>query len=49
LALRGVRYRPEGAATVLCRNLIIYGAGGLVVPFAGIKAIDMILSLLTWK
>ncbi len=49
LALRGVRYRPEGAAAVLRRNLIIYGAGGLVVPFAGIKAIDMILSLLNWK
>ena len=42
LALRGVRYRPMGAAAVLRRNLIIYGAGGLVVPFAGIKAIDMI-------
>jgi K+-transporting ATPase ATPase B chain len=49
LALRGVRYRPEGAAVVLRRNLIIYGAGGLIVPFAGIKAIDMLLSLLNWK
>ena len=49
LALRGVRYRPMGAAAILRRNLIIYGAGGLVVPFAGIKAIDMLLSLLNWK
>jgi K+-transporting ATPase ATPase B chain len=49
LALRGVRYRPMGAAAVLRRNLIIYGAGGLVVPFAGIKAIDMLLTLLNWK
>jgi K+-transporting ATPase ATPase B chain len=49
LSLRGVRYRPEGAAAVLRRNLIIYGAGGLVVPFAGIKAIDMLLSLLNWR
>jgi K+-transporting ATPase ATPase B chain len=49
LALRGVRYRPAGAAAVLRRNLIIYGAGGLVVPFVGIKAIDMLLSLLNWK
>ena len=49
LALRGVRYRPEGAAAVLRRNLIIYGAGGLVVPFAGIKAIDMLVSLLNWR
>ena len=38
-----------GAAAVLRRNLIIYGAGGLVVPFAGIKAIDMLLSLFNWK
>ncbi len=49
LALRGVRYRPMGAAAVLRRNLIIYGAGGLVVPFAGIKAIDILLTLLNWK
>ena len=48
LALRGVRYRPMGAAAVLRRNLILYGAGGLVVPFAGIKAIDMLLTLLNW-
>lgn len=47
LALRGVKYRPAGAATVLRRNLIIYGAGGLLVPFVGIKAIDLLLSLLS--
>ena len=45
LALRGVAYRPEGAAAVLRRNLLLYG-GGLVVPFLGIKVIDCILSLL---
>lgn len=46
LALRGVRYRPVGAAAILRRNLILYGAGGLIVPFVGIKAIDMLLTLL---
>jgi len=46
LALRGVRYRPMGAAAVLRRNLVIYGIGGLAVPFIGIKAIDMILAFL---
>jgi K+-transporting ATPase ATPase B chain len=43
LALKGVRYRAVGAAAVLRRNLWIYGLGGLVVPFIGIKAIDLIL------
>ena len=43
LALKGVRYRPVGAAALLRRNLLIYGLGGLVVPFIGIKAIDMVL------
>jgi K+-transporting ATPase ATPase B chain len=43
LALKGVRYRPMGAAIVLRHNLLIYGAGGLVVPFIGIKLIDLIL------
>ncbi len=43
LALRGVRYRPLGAATVLQRHLLIYGVGGLVVPFVGIKLIDLVL------
>ncbi len=46
LALRGVRYRPSGAAAILRRNLWIYGVGGLVVPFLGIKAIDVVLVLL---
>jgi K+-transporting ATPase ATPase B chain len=44
LALRGVKFRPQGAAVVLRRNLLIYGAGGLVVPFAGIKVIDVVLN-----
>jgi K+-transporting ATPase ATPase B chain len=43
LALRGVRYRPAPASLILRRNLVIYGLGGLVVPFAGIKLIDMLL------
>ena len=46
LALRGVRYRPVGASTLLRDNLLIYGVGGLIVPFIGIKAIDMILVVL---
>jgi potassium-transporting ATPase ATP-binding subunit len=46
LALNGVRYRPKGAAAVLRSNLLIYGVGGVVVPFIGIKAIDMILAAL---
>ncbi|WEH36290.1 potassium-transporting ATPase subunit KdpB [Streptomyces sp. AM 4-1-1] len=45
LALRGVRYRPAGADRMLRRNLAVYGLGGLVAPFAGIKIIDLILSL----
>jgi len=44
LSLRGVRYRPIGAAAVLRRSLLIYGVGGVVVPFAGIKLIDLALS-----
>ena len=43
LALKGVRYRPVGAAALLRRNLLIYGLGGLTVPFIGIKAIDVVL------
>jgi K+-transporting ATPase ATPase B chain len=43
LALKGVSYRALGAAAVLRRNLLIYGLGGLVVPFIGIKLIDLIL------
>ena len=46
LALRGVRYRPAPASTVLRRNLLVYGVGGLMVPFVGIKAIDAALVLL---
>jgi potassium-transporting ATPase ATP-binding subunit len=46
LALKGVRYRPLGAAALLRRSLLIYGVGGVVAPFVGIKAIDMILGAL---
>ncbi|MEZ0389830.1 MAG: potassium-transporting ATPase subunit KdpB [Verrucomicrobium sp.] len=46
LALKGVQYRPVGAAAVLRRNLLIYGVGGLLLPFAGIKAIDLIITAL---
>ena len=44
LALKGVKFRPLGASTLLRRNLLIYGIGGLVIPFVGIKAIDMIIT-----
>jgi len=44
LALRGVKYRPMGAAALLRRNLWIYGAGGIIVPFIGIKGIDLIIT-----
>jgi K+-transporting ATPase ATPase B chain len=44
LALRGVRYRPIGAAALLRRNLLVYGLGGIVVPFIGIKAIDLLIT-----
>jgi K+-transporting ATPase ATPase B chain len=46
LALRGVKFRPVGAAAILRRNLFIYGVGGVIVPFVGIKAIDLIVSAL---
>ncbi|MCQ8278356.1 potassium-transporting ATPase subunit KdpB [Acetobacteraceae bacterium KSS8] len=46
LALRGVRFRPLGAAALLRRNLLIYGVGGLIAPFIGIKLIDLVLSFL---
>ncbi len=46
LALRGVPYRPLGAVKLLRNNLLVYGLGGLVAPFAGIKLIDMILAAL---
>jgi K+-transporting ATPase ATPase B chain len=44
LALRGVRYTPSSAATMLRRNLLIYGLGGIVSPFIGIKLIDLVIS-----
>ncbi|WOJ88583.1 potassium-transporting ATPase subunit KdpB [Methylocapsa polymorpha] len=43
LSLRGVAYRPVGAATILRRNLLIYGLGGIIVPFIGIKLIDLVI------
>src|SRR5579875_2133197 len=46
LALRGVAYRPLGAAAILARNLLIYGLGGVIVPFIGIKAIDLLVAAL---
>lgn len=45
LALKGVKYKPIGATALLTRNLLIYGLGGLIVPFAGIKLIDLIVSI----
>ena len=49
LALRGVKYRPAGAAAILRRNLMIYGVGGLIAPFIGIKLIDMLITALGVK
>ena len=46
LALRGVGYRPAPAGELLGRNLLIYGIGGLILPFIGIKIIDVIVSAL---
>jgi K+-transporting ATPase ATPase B chain len=43
LALRGVAYRAVGAAALLQRNLLVYGLGGVIVPFIGIKAIDLLI------
>ncbi|TCF99382.1 potassium-transporting ATPase subunit B [Paraburkholderia strydomiana] len=48
LALKGVRYRALGAAVLLRRNLLVYGLGGIVVPFIGIKLIDMVLAAFGW-
>jgi K+-transporting ATPase ATPase B chain len=45
LALKGVRYRPIGAALLLRKNLLVYGLGGVIVPFIGIKLIDLVLSV----
>ncbi|MGA0599094.1 potassium-transporting ATPase subunit KdpB [Caulobacter sp. KR2-114] len=46
LALRGVKYRPIGAGKLLSRNLLIYGLGGIIAPFIGIKIVDVIVSIL---
>lgn len=46
LALRGVRYRPAGASTILGRNLLVYGLGGIVTPFLGIGLIDLVVRLI---
>ena len=44
IALRGVTYKPSGATALLRRNLLIYGLGGLIVPFIGIKLVDLVVS-----
>ena len=44
LALRGVKFKPIGALAILQRNLLIYGLGGVIIPFAGIKAIDVLIT-----
>jgi K+-transporting ATPase ATPase B chain len=46
LALKGVAYRPVGAAALLRRNLFVYGLGGLVLPFVGIKLVDLAVTAL---
>jgi K+-transporting ATPase ATPase B chain len=46
LALKGVAYRPIGAGALLSRNLLIYGLGGIIIPFIGIKAIDLVVTAL---
>jgi K+-transporting ATPase ATPase B chain len=46
LALRGVRYRPSSASKLLSRNLLIYGLGGVVAPFVGIKLIDLVVQFI---
>ena len=48
LAIRGVKYRPLGAGPLLRRNLLIYGLGGVLIPFPGIKLIDMLLTVAGW-
>jgi K+-transporting ATPase ATPase B chain len=45
LALKGITYKPLGAAAILRRNLLVYGLGGVILPFIGIKAIDIVLTL----
>ena len=46
LALRGVQFRPMSAAALLRRNLLIYGLGGIIAPFVGIKVIDLLITAL---
>ena len=46
LALRGVRYRAASASQILSRNLAVYGLGGVIAPFIGIKLIDLVVSLI---
>jgi len=46
LALRGVRYKPASSQSMLRRNLVIYGIGGLIIPFIGIWAIDLVVQLI---
>ena len=46
LALKGVAYRPIGAGALLRRNLLIYGLGGIIIPFIGIKALDLVVTAL---
>ena len=45
IAIKGVKYRPMGADSILRRNLLVYGLGGIIAPFAGIKLIDLALSM----
>src|SRR5207247_1241254 len=49
LALKGIKFRPLGAAAVLRRNLLIYGVGGVIAPFIGIKLIDLVIAALGVK
>ena len=46
LALKGVKYRPLGASAILQRNILVYGLGGIIVPFVGIKIVDVVVSLI---
>lgn len=46
LALRGVKYRPVSASSILSRNLLVYGLGGVIAPFIGIKLIDLVVALI---
>jgi len=47
LALKGVKYRPVSATKVLTRNLLVYGFGGILAPFIGIKLIDLLINLVS--